>query len=257
MYTRVRLYVGGLAVVAALAVGSVASAASLNISSYAPKNVAGALADLDSRKTAGEISVTENFEGFASWNGTSGTANPSTAVGVFTAIGGTGYGTSVVGNADNLQVRNDNDMAWHRHNMTTGGNSWLDSNDTYGMKWEVGGMPAFNALSFILTDVADQKGTKFSIKIGDQLFSNVLGANGREADGGIYVVDILLTEVVTSLTVLLENSRLNDGFGIDNVRVALTDPSLAPIPVPPAALLLLTGTAVIAAVRRRRTRAAA
>lgn len=256
MYTRVRLYVGGLAVVAALAVGSVASAASLNISSYAPKNVAGALADLDSRKTAGEISITENFEGFASWNGTSGTANPSTAVGVFTAIGGTGYGTSVIGNADNLQVRNDNDMAWRRHNMTTGGNSWLDSNDTYGMKWEVGGLPAFNALSFILTDVADQ-GAKFSIKIGDTVFSSVLGGAGRLADGGIYVVDILLTEVVTSLTVLLQNDRLNDGFGIDNVRVALTDPSLAPVPVPPAALLLLTGTAVIAAVRRRRNRAAA
>lgn len=250
MYDRVRLFARGLAIAAALAMGSAAGAATLNISTFAPSDVSGALTAAEALRKPGEASVSENFESFAAWGSGTGTQNPASAVGTFTAIGGKGLGSSVIGDATKLQVRGDTPMAWNRINTSNGGNNWLDSNDTHGMKWDVGGLPSFDALSFILTDVADQGG-KFSIQIGGKMFSEVLGASGRLADGGIYVVSILLPEAVNSLSVLLHNDTLKDGFGIDNIRVALENPT--PIPLPPAALLIVAGIGAIAVVRRRRS----
>lgn len=252
MYDQVRLYARGLAIAVALTVSSAAGAATLNISTFDPSDLSGALAAVDALRKPGEASVSENFEDFTAWKPGAKTwkQNPTTAVGTFTSIGGEGQGSSVIGDATKLQVRGDAPMAWNRINTGHGGNNWLDSNDTHGMEWDVGGMPSFDALSFILTDVADQGG-KFSIQIGDQMFSEVLGASGRLVDGGIYVVSILLPEAVSSLSVLLHNDTLKDGFGIDNIHVALQSPS--PVPLPPAALLIVAGMGSIAMVRRRRS----
>lgn len=250
MYERVQLCLRGLAVAAALSIGSAAGAASVNFEAFAPSDVTGALAYADSLRQPGEAATNEDFESFNAWGTNGGTQNPTTSVGKITAIGGKGQGTSVIGDATKLQVRGDAPMAWNRINTTSGGNNWLDSNDTYGMKWEVGGLPSFNALSFVLTDVADQGG-KFSVTVGDTLFSDLLGGSGRLVDGGIYVFSILLPEAVNSLTVLLHNSTLKDGFGLDHIRVANTDAS--PVPLPPAALLIVAGMGMIAVVRRRRS----
>ena len=81
----------------------------------------------------------------------------------------------------------------------------------------------------------------------------MIGDGTRFADGGIYLVKILLPETVSALSIAMTNDKLNDGFGIDHVMVA----HIAPIPLPPAALLLLTGIAGIAGLRRRRGFAAA
>ena len=251
MYDRVQMCLRGLAVATALSIGCAAGAATVNFTAFAPSDVTGALAAADALRQPGEISTNEDFESFDAWGTNGGTQNPTTSVGSITAIGGTGQGTSVIGEATALQVRGDVPMAWNRINTTSGGTNWLDSNDTYGMKWEVGGLPKFNALSFILTDVADQGG-KFSITVGDTLFADLLGGSGRLVDGGIYVFSILLPEAVNSLTVLLHNSTLKDGFGLDHIRVADT----TPIPLPPAALLIVAGMGMIAVVRRRRSPAA-
>ena len=190
---------------------------------------------------------TETFSKFKAWDGTSGAVNPKTAVGAFTALGGRGNGGSAINGGTGLQVRNEDPWKWGRFNSGGAGGKWLDSNDTLGMRWEVKSKGGFNALGFLLTDVADA-GARFSIKVGDTLFSDLLGASGRLANGSIQFVRILLPATVTNLTVELRNSRRNDGFGIDRASVG----RVAPVPLPPAALLLVSAAAALVALRRRR-----
>lgn len=204
---------------------------------------------LDSRKLTNLH--TETFEDQKAWNGTSGTANPhDTNVGSFSAFGGAGSGQSRIGNGAALQVRGDNDMRWGRYNNDASralGGQWLDSNDNRGMRWEIGGVGAFDTIAFFVTDVADVGG-KFSIRIGDTLYSD-LAMGAKLASGNIHLVQIMLSEAVTNLTVELMHDRTNDGFGIDGAAVA----RIAPAPLPPAAALLATGLVALAGLRRRRS----
>ena len=59
-------------------------------------------------------------------------------------------------------------MPWGRYNTDagSGGRKWLDSNDNTGIKWKIGGIGKFNAVTFFVIDAADVGG-KFSIKVGD------------------------------------------------------------------------------------------
>lgn len=197
----------------------------------------------------------ETFDGLRAWDGSRGTTNPqNTRVGSFTTLGGTGTGRAAVNGGTGLEVRGDNDMAWGRYDTDRRaqgalGGQWLDTNDTLGMRWEVGGLGAFNALTFFLTDVADV-GARFSMRVGGQLFSggDFPGAQGRLANGNLHFVRILLPEAVDGLVVELRHDRLNDGFGIDGAAVAL----IAPIPVPPAAALAATGLLALFGVKMRR-----
>lgn len=259
MLSKVHGRVVGAVFASVITIGSAfgASAATVNLTSFSRTDLAGAQQARDAYLGAHKVENlnVETFEGKSSWNGTTGTTNPrDTNVGSFTSLGGIGGGASKINGGTGLEVRGDNTMNWGRFNADKTedelGGKWLDSNDTLGMKWEVKGVGKFNSLSFFLTDAADVGG-KFSIKVGETLFSQVLGAAGKTANGNIQLVTILLPEAVTNLTVELFNDRLNDGFGIDGATTA----NIAPIPVPPAAALLLTGVLALGAVRRRRARA--
>ena len=120
----------------------------------------------------------ETFEGKKAWNGTSGTTNPqNTKVGSFTSLGGT---APAIGDQRRHRARGARRQRHalgplQRDELAGSAAHWLDSNDTHGMRWDIGGLGKFNALAFFVIDAADV-GAKFSIKVGDTLYANVLGA---------------------------------------------------------------------------------
>jgi hypothetical protein len=266
MITMVAARLQGVAFAALLVIASAsaASAAALRITEFAQSDAAAARAAHAAFMAGEDLAVfgagghfgagtqvkesrVETFAGFQAWNGTTGTTNPVTSVGTFTSLGGTGHGHSAINGGTGLEVRNDNPFRWGRHSVMDPANgNWLDSNDTYGMRWEIGGLGQFNALGFFLTDVADV-GAKFSLMIGGTLHEHVIGGDGRLANGIIHWVQILLDDAVDSLVVEMRHDRLNDGFGIDGVTVA----RVAPIPLPPALAFMIVGIAALVGLRRR------
>jgi hypothetical protein len=254
MFSGVRLCLGAALAAAALTVGSAAGAAtvSLSIDRFERTQLGAAQAAMAGYQAGNKLKAVETFEEYPAWNGHTGSANPqNTKIGSFTAFGAAGSGHSVISDASRLQVRADDTMPWGRYSADNGGvlgGHWLDSNDNLGARWEIGGVGKFDSLAFFVLDAADVGG-KFSIKVGDTLFSDIAGATGRLKNGNIQFVRIMLSEAVSRLTLELMHDRTNDGFGIDGAAVGV-----APIPLPPAALLLLTGIAGIAGLRRRSAR---
>jgi hypothetical protein len=250
MLSRLKLCLGAAAAVVSLSLTTGAFAATVNMSVDHFQRSQLADADTAMADALGGTSVKgqETFEAHNAWNGRSGSTNPQgTKVGSFTSFGAAGSGLSVVGDTSKLQVRDDNSMPWGRYSTSGSslGGHWLDSNDNLGMKWEIGGLGKFDTLAFFVLDAADVGG-KFSIKVGDTLYSNIAGAGGKLANGNIQLVKIMLSEAVTNLTVELMHDMTNDGFGVDGVSVGL-----APVPLPPAALLLGSGLVGLFGLRRR------
>ena len=258
MFVRVPLCVGAAVLGAALLTGASAGAvtAQLEFDRFGRSDLAAAKAAKTGYLSGYTLNNRheETFEGHAAWNGSSGTSDPkNTAVGSFSAHGHAGTGGSVVGDGAKTQVRGDNAMSSGRYSTAPSASAglsgnWLDSNDNTGMTWDLSGLGPFNLLAFYVTDAADVGG-RFSIKVGDTLFSDLAGGE-RLANGNIHLFRVLLDETVHSLTLQLMHNRTNDGFGLDGITVA----KASPVPLPPAAALMLPGLALIAAARYRRRR---
>lgn len=195
--------------------------------------------------------VVEDFESFSEGNVANGF---STSVGTFSSMGGTGSGGTVTGsgfanNGTLLAVRDGNvygrSSTTSALSGTSADNMFLDSNDTFGIRWDVslgGGM--FDRIALTLSDAADS-GALLRIMV-DGAFHDLssLGNGNRK------LITIDFGSAVSSATVFFGNwrngqPRTNDGFSID-------DASVSAVPLPASAVLLLAGLGGMAAMRRRK-----
>ena len=209
--------------------------------------------------TTGPDAVIEDFEGFAAWNGVTGAGAPlATRVGTIrgeSALPGSGGSAVAGGLRPEIRADRHPDLSGSyttlsgRQNATAGGSNWLDSNDLERMIWQAGGpdLGRFNALTFLLTDVGDIRGTDFSILAEAPGMEAARVHIAPQVNGTINLVRVLFDRAVTAATVTLVSAR-NDGFGIDDIAVS----RVAAVPLPPAAALLLGGLAALGALRRRR-----
>ena len=185
--------------------------------------------------TFGDLLGQETFESYAVAEG----AIAGSSVGSFVTLGGTGEGGSVIGTGTEVAVNDD--TTFGRANTTVGGANWLDSNDTLGILWTATlGGETFNRIAFSLSDAADQ-GATLSITADGEELTTVLGRGNGEVD---WVV-VSFGGFVSTADIHLINSKLNDGFGID-------DASISAVPVPAAGLMLLTALGGTVALRRRK-----
>ena len=195
--------------------------------------------------------ATEDFESTGRPEGEVG-ASLSTSVGTFSSVGGRGTGGTVTqldGNTGwELALRNGD--VFGRTNTTPNGGEWfLDSNDTWGINWDVSlaGGAAFDYLTFSLTDASDVGGY-LHITTGTDTFSLRLPGDSELANGNVKFVTIDFGADITSANIQLANYwpnltnyRRNDGFSIDGLQV-FSDFNIQEVPVP--ASLLLLGSAV-------------
>ncbi|WP_425082251.1 hypothetical protein [Ruegeria arenilitoris] len=202
--------------------------------------------------------VFEGFEVHGAVHGEGEVANGfSTAVGTFSTLGGVGTGGTVSGLPGNsgsmLALREGN--VFGRENVSPNGGSWfLDSNDTWGLNWDVAlaGGKLFTKLIFTVSDASDVGGF-LRISTGGQ--NHEVRTGGKLSNGNVQLVTIDFGAPTNSATIALANySSLggnnpvrNDGFSIDGVQIAA-------VPLPPSILLLggaLFGLGFVSYRRRR------
>ena len=235
----------------ALAVSTVAvTAATITVQDFDAADYAAAVG-------AGSYLV-ENFETPGNVAG-EGEVGPDLVVdaGRFYSLGGTGSGGTVRNLAGNtgteLALRDGNTYG---RRDTVGGRWYLDSNDTYGIGWQVGSTSMFDTVMFVLSDGSD---TGAFLRISADGTDYEQRTNGRLRNGNAQLVTITFDQRVNSALIELANYnadgtalRRNDGFSIDGVQVGI-----APVPLPSAGLLLAAGLGGLAMVRGRRGRAQA
>ena len=157
---------------------------------------------------------------------------------------------SVIGTGTELALRDGPNFG--RTNTTAGGTYFLDSNDTLGMEINLNVGALFDSILFTLTDPADA-GAQVSLIVDGVSHAILSGLSNATAK----LIEIDLGTAVTSAVLKIENSRLNDGFGLDDLTVGDTGTGIVPaVPLPPGAVLLGGGLLALAAYGRRARRSA-
>lgn len=235
----------------ALCLATTASAAtvSIGVDAFDSTQVGAARAAYDAHAAGMGMRVVEDFESFEAWNGTTQTRDPAnTRVGSFQGAGRPGSGGAHVGDGTGSEIRTA--MPYYaRSNLTVGGQNWLDSNDLEYLVWDIApDMPArFNSLAFFLTDVSDVPGTNFTFTLEAEGIDATTMHIAPQANGGINFVRILFDQAVANATLTFDTKH-NDGFGLDEATIG----GIAPVPLPPAALLLVAGLGGLGLIGRRR-----
>ncbi|MEM6388375.1 MAG: VPLPA-CTERM sorting domain-containing protein [Pseudomonadota bacterium] len=257
--------------VAALALSaSAAGATTINVSSFD-------VTDYNTQLTGlGPSTVSQDFETFAESNvGGVGSAF-KTNVGDFETLGGTGTGKTVT-NADNtftgtaganpndgsqLAIRDRNVFGRVSTTSAIAGGGYdpngkfLDSNDTWGISWDVDlGGASFTEILLTLTDAADS-GATVTITTDDGGF-NQFQSQPRSNQKTVLIE---FTSAVLAANVMFSNTngpggapRTNDGLALDDIVVATVPSGILPtVPLPASVLFLGAGIAGLGLLRRRR-----
>ncbi len=247
------------AVAFALSAG-LAQAATISVSTFSVAAYNTELAAL------GPVVVQEDFEGYKVGNVGNGTGDPGfvTAVGTFKTMGGVGSGGTVTDpnpdlDGSKLAIRTGDVygrssttdlLAGFSDNPNDGNrDKFLDSNDTFGIRWLVNIGSMFDRLIFVLTDATDV-GATMTIKTdgaSPYVFSGLGNANRQ-----LVVVDfggaVNFAEISFFNTNKSGKPLLNDGFSLDDIAVSA-------VPLPAPAFMLIAGLAGLAAFRRKRATA--
>lgn len=170
----------------------------------------------------------------------------------FERLGNCGGGSSVVNDGCSVVVKDD-PLAPHAYGRFDPlDNYWIDSQDIDELKWTVTSPAAFNTLTFALTDAHDQPNSFFTMSIWDGAgWTEIWSIDDRLPNANLFWLMVELNDAVNMVEFLFSTKvgAGYDGFGVSTLRVSH-------VPLPPAALLLMTGTMLLGAVRRRREPAA-
>ncbi|MEO0486545.1 MAG: VPLPA-CTERM sorting domain-containing protein [Pseudomonadota bacterium] len=235
-----------------------ASASTISISSFSVSSYNSLLGTLDDV-------VSEDFEDATVGNVSQGFM---TDVGDFSTLGGTGSGGTVSNanfsnNGSLLAIRDGNVYGRTSTTRLLTGNAaddqFLDSNDTFGIEWNVslsnGAM--FDQILLTLSDAAD---TGASLRVVDNTGSSATLQTA--SNGSQQVVFVDFGAFVNGATILFENRSSNgflknDGFSLDDIAIGTNGVPIdydvpSPVPLPGAGLLLAAALGGLTVVRRRK-----
>lgn len=171
-----------------------------------------------------------------------------TSVGAFTRAdaGGTGGGStckslSTDNSCTNIALQFDPDVNGQGNIVPDNGQWSINAADTKGVKWEaeLADGREFSSLFFAIRDAADQGGTTFTVAAhgATKTFSNLDNNNEQ-----LFLVDF--GGAVSSATVTMTSSRVNDSFTLDGAAIS-------PVPLPAALWMLIGALGGLGALRRR------
>lgn len=169
--------------------------------------------------------------------------NYTTNVGSFAGSGQPGSGGSSCGDKTTVQVK-DASTPFPFGRYAPAGGKWVDSNDLANVSWQLNVGVGLTGVSFALVDAHDQPNSHFSISVNGASWS----IPTREANGNLHWIAILFDTPVTTATINF-STRLNDGYGISDVKVA-------PVPLPAGLALMASSLLLLGALRLRRRPAA-
>lgn len=244
-------YLASCAAIACV-LGASAASGSVVLSWQEFSNVADAKNARSVLDTAGDVTVTEDFESFTPVpsGGGAGDFTPlPTDVGVFTTIEGLTCGGSCDAPTDQSLVRNTSSFG--RYDTTSGQGNWIDSNDNSALVLTAGITGyTFDYLSFFLTDVDDVRHVpEFSIDVGSDTFNIALDEfnSQQQSNGDLFLVTLSFLNPVNTALITM-NIDSGDGFGADDFGMG----GIAPVPLPASVFLLLGAVGGLGYMGRRK-----
>lgn len=171
----------------------------------------------------------------------------------FERIGNCGGGGSVVNDGCSVIMKAD-PAAPHAYGRfdPPPATYWIDSQDIDELKWTVTAPVSFTSMTFALTDAHDQDNSHFVMSfLEGGVWTPIWEIATKQQNGNLFWLTVDFGTAITAAEFLFSTKSEPgyDGYGISQLTVAP-----APVPVPAAAVLLASGLALMAGLRRRTRR---